>query len=245
MWPGPYGEWGSRKYIIASADQSLTRLGLDYLDIFYSHRFDPETPLEETLGALNSLVQSGKALYIGISSYSTEQTRKAAVICKENRWANLLVHQANYSMLNRWVEDELLTIAREFGIGIVAFCPLYQGVLSEKYVDANSQPHRKTIPVAAFDSNNLNRAVRDVIAELSSIAKSRGQTVSQLALSWILRLPELTSVIVGASSARQVLENAKSVNQLAFSDKELRQIDAALERVALPRGCEREHWVHC
>jgi L-glyceraldehyde 3-phosphate reductase len=224
MWPGPYGDQGSRKYLLASLDQSLTRLGLDYVDIFYSHRPDPHTPLEETMGALHTAVQQGKALYVGISSYGPERTRQAAAILRD-LGTPLLIHQPSYSMLNRWVEHGLLDVLDEVGAGCIAFTALAQGLLTGKYVDG--------VPTGSRASRDDSTLPRQVLSEqrvgalrgLNDIAARRGQSLAQMALSWVLRDERVTSVVVGASSVRQLEENVNAVEQTAFSGDELAAID--------------------
>src|SRR4051794_13565826 len=224
MWPGPYGDRGSRKYLLASLDQSLGRLGLDYVDIFYSHRPDPDTPLEETMRALHTAVQQGKALYVGISSYGPERTRQAAAILRE-LGTPLLIHQPSYSMLNRWVEDGLLDVLDEIGAGCIAFTALAQGLLTSKYLDGVPAGSR-----AAQDGSTLPRGVLSeqrlgALKALNDIAARRGQSLAQLALSWVLRDERVTSVVVGASSVRQLEENVTAVEQTEFSSEELAAID--------------------
>jgi len=236
MWPGPYGEWGSRKYIMASLDQSLKRMNVDYFDLFYSHRFDPDTPLDETLGALNSAVEQGKALYVGISSYSAEYTRKAVNICKENNFAPLAIHQPNYSMLNRWVENGLLDTCGEFGLGIIAFCPLFQGLLTDKYLKGIPDGSRASLENSPLRKNEVNEQNIKVIQELNEHAGQRGQTLAQMALSWVLRDDRVTSALVGASSAFQILENIKSAKQTEFSADELSKLDKILAKANLPKS---------
>ena len=236
MWPGPYGEWGSRKYLLNSLDQSLTRLGMDYTDLFYSHRFDPETPLEETLGALNSAVQQGKALYVGISSYSASQTREAVRICAENSWAPLVIHQPNYSMFNRWIEDRLTDAADEAGLGIIAFCPLYQGLLTNKYLNGVPAGSRAAETAGLLRDGELTEGVIASLRELDKIAAGRGQSLAQMALSWVLRDPRVTSALIGASRPEQIAENvrAASAEAIEFSTAELDRIDRILAAVELP-----------
>ena len=234
MWPGPYGEWGSRKYLLASLDQSLKRVDVDYFDIFYSHRFDPDTPMEETLGALNTAVQHGKALYCGISSYSSEQTRDAVAICKQNGWANILIHQPNYSMFNRWIESRLVGACKEHGVGMIAFCPLYQGLLTNKYLGEVPKDSRAASSPNLLRPAELSDAVLDVVRELNGIAEKRGQTLAQMAIAWILRLPQVTSVLAGASRPSQILENCKALDNREFSNEELAEIDRLTESVKLP-----------
>ena len=186
MWPGPYGEWGSRKYILASLDQSLKRMNVDYFDLFYSHRFDPDTPLDETLGALDTAVKQGKALYVGISSYSSEYTEEAVNVCKENRFAPLAIHQPNYSMLNRWIENGLMDTCSEHGLGMIAFCPLFQGLLTDKYLKGIPDGSRATISNSPLRKSEVNEQNIKVIQELNEHANQRGQTLAQMALSWVL-----------------------------------------------------------
>ncbi len=224
MWPGPYGDvGGSRKYLIASCDQSLKRMGLDYVDIFYSHRVDPETPLEETMGALAHLHRQGKALYVGISSYSPELTQKAAAILKREG-VPLLIHQPSYSMLNRWIEDELLETLQGLGTGCIAFSPLAQGLLSNKYV--NGVPADARAAKAGSFSQNLitDDNIRRIKA-LNGIAQARGQTLAQMAIAWVLRDPRVTSALVGARTVEQFADTLKALDALSFSDQELRDID--------------------
>jgi len=224
MWPGPYGEWGSRKYVIASADQSLKRTGLEYFDIFYSHRFDPDTPLEETMMALDTLVRQGKALYVGISSYSADKTAEAATILKE-LGTPCLIHQPSYSMLNRWVEDELLGVLEEMGIGSIAFSPLAQGMLTDKYLSGIPDDSR-----AASDTGSLKRGMLtdDALAKihgLNEIAQGRGQTLAQMALAWVLRDEHVTSVLIGASRVSQIEDSVGALERLDFTMEELAEID--------------------
>ena len=224
MWPGPYGAGGSRKYLIASCDQSLKRLGLDYVDIFYSHRFDPDTPLEETMGALAHLVHQGKALYVGISTYSSCQTLEAVSMLKKWR-IPCLVHQASYSLLNRWVEADLLDVLGEKGVGCVAFSTLAQGLLSEKY-RAGIPPHsRAGRKGTSFAPDMVTCEMKDTLAALGKMAKRRGQTLAQMALAWVLKDSRITSALVGASTPEQVEENVNALNCLSFTDEELTDID--------------------
>ena len=236
MWPGPYGEWGSRKYIMASLDQSLKRMNVDYFDLFYSHRFDPDTPLDETLGALNSAVEQGKALYVGISSYSADYTRKAVNVCKENNFAPLAIHQPNYSMLNRWVENGLLDTCGELGLGIIAFCPLFQGLLTDKYLKGIPEGSRASLENSPLRKNEVSEQNIKVIQELNEHAEQRGQTLAQMALSWVLRDDRVTSALIGASSATQILENIKSAKQTEFSADELSKLDKILAKANLPKS---------
>ena len=223
MWPGPYGEWGSRKYLLASLDQSLSRMGLDYVDVFYSHRFDPDTPLEETMGALDTAVRSGRALYAGISSYSPERTAEAARLLRE-MGTPLLIHQPSYSMLNRWIEGGLLDTLEASGAGCIAFSPLAQGMLTSKYLDG--------IPAASRMAENSSLS-RDLLTEqnvahiraLDALARGRGQSLAQMALAWCLRDPRMTSIVAGASSIAQLEENLAALDRLEISAEELAEID--------------------
>jgi L-glyceraldehyde 3-phosphate reductase len=223
MWPGPYGEFGSRKYLLASLDQSLARLGLDYVDIFYSHRFDPDTPLEETMGALDAAVRSGRALYAGISSYSPERTLEAATILRR-MGTPLLIHQPSYSMLNRWIEAGLLDTLAELGIGCIAFSPLAQGMLTSKYLDGVPAESRMARD-SSLSSDLLTEQNLTHIRALNAIAQKRGQTLAQLALAWSLRDERVTSVLVGASSVAQLEDNVTALDHLDFTDDELAEID--------------------
>src|SRR4051794_18259601 len=223
MWPGPYGEGGSRKYLLASLDQSLRRLGLDYVDIFYSHRLDPETPLEETMGALDSAVQQGKALYAGISSYSADKTREAAAILR-GLGTPLVIHQPSYSMLNRWIEPELLDALEEGGAGCITFSPLAQGMLTDKYLNGIPEGSRAT-QQSSLSADLLTEEALDKIRALNEIAKRRGQSLAQLALAWTLRDPRVTSTLIGASSIAQLEENLGALDRLDFSDEERQTID--------------------
>ena len=223
MWPGPYGEWGSRKYLLASLDQSLARMGLEYVDIFYSHRFDPETPLEETMGALDTAVRQGKALYAGISSYSAEQTREAAGILRD-LGTPLLIHQPSYSLLNRWIEPELLDVLGELGVGCIAFSPLAQGMLTGKYLGGIPEGSRASWP-SSLSPDLLTDESLDKIRALNELASGRGQTLAQMALAWVLRDSRATSALIGASSVEQLEENLAAVRRLDFSDDELAEID--------------------
>jgi len=224
MWPGPYGEWGSRKYLLASLDQSLRRMGLDYVDIFYSHRFDPETPLEETMGALHTAVQQGKALYAGISSYSAEKTRKAAAVMRGFD-TPILIHQPSYSMLNRWIETEgLLDALADEGIGCIGFSPLAQGLLSDRYL-AGIPAGSRASQGGSFCAGLLTDETLARVRALNEIAESRGQTLAQMALAWTLRDPRVTSTLVGASSVAQLEENLAALDRRDFSEPELAAID--------------------
>ena len=236
MWPGPYGEWGSRKYLLNSLDQSLDRLGMSYVDLFYSHRFDPETPMEETLSALNSAVEQGKALYAGISSYNASQTREAVEICKKNNWAPIVIHQPNYSMFNRWIEKGLKDEAEQMGVGIIAFCPLYQGLLTDKYLDGIPKGSRADVTEGLLRDDELSEPVRNVLTKLNAIAVDRGQSLAQMALAWVLRDDGVTSALIGASSPNQIIENCKAVRNLSFSNEELSAIASVLSEVKLPKS---------
>ena len=223
MWPGPYGEFGSRKYLLASLDESLARMGLDYVDIFYSHRFDPETPLEETMGALATAVHQGKALYAGISSYSAEHTRTAAELLRE-LGAPLLIHQPSYSMLNRWIEPELLDTLGELGVGCIGFSPLAQGMLTDRYLHGVPEGSRASQD-GSLSPNLLTDAAMEKIRALNEIARGRGQTLAQLALAWTLRDPRMTSTLIGASSIEQLEQNLGALDNLDFTEDELAEID--------------------
>jgi L-glyceraldehyde 3-phosphate reductase len=223
MWPGPYGEWGSRKYVLASLDQSLERMGLEYVDVFYSHRFDPETPLEETMGALDTAVRQGKALYAGVSSYSAEKTREANDILRA-MGTPLLIHQPSYSLLNRWIEPELLDTVGELGIGCIGFSPLAQGMLTNRYlngVPADSRAARD----GSLSPSLLTDETLAKIRGLNEIARRRGQTLAQMSLAWTLRDPRMTSTLIGASSVAQLEDSLGALDRLDFSDEELREID--------------------
>jgi L-glyceraldehyde 3-phosphate reductase len=230
MWPGPYGDHGSRKYLLASLDQSLTRMGLDYVDIFYSHRFDPDTPLEETMGALDTAVRSGKALYAGISSYSAERTQRAAEILGQ-MGTRLLIHQPSYSMLNRWIEEELLDVLDDLGIGCIAFSPLAQGVLTGKYTNGIPEGSRASQD-SSLSTDQLSEQTLAHVRALAEIARRRGQTLAQLALSWALRDERVTSVLIGASSVAQLEENLVAAHAAPFTAEEL----AAIDRDAVDSG---------
>jgi L-glyceraldehyde 3-phosphate reductase len=223
MWPGPYGEWGSRKYLLASLDASLRRMGLDYVDIFYSHRFDPQTPLEETLGALDSAVRQGKALYVGVSSYSAAATAKAAAILRE-LGTPMLIHQPSYSMLNRWIEDGLLDVLEREGVGCITFSPLAQGMLTDRYLHGIPEGSRASRPgtLAAdwLTEDNLSK-----IRSLNEIAARRGQSLAQMALAWTLRDPRVTSTLIGASSVQQLDDNLDALGNPSFTADELAEID--------------------
>jgi L-glyceraldehyde 3-phosphate reductase len=223
MWAGPYGEWGSRKNLLASLNQSLGRMGLDYVDIFYSHRFDPETPLEETMGALSTAVKQGKALYAGISSYSSERTREAAAILRD-LGTPLLIHQPSYSMLNRWVEEGLLDVLEDEGVGCIAFSPLAQGMLTDRYLDGIPAGSRAA-QGKSLDPESLTEGNLTHVRALNEMAQARGQSLAQMALAWALRDARVTSVLIGASSVEQLDANIDAVDRLEFSDDELSAID--------------------
>ena len=223
MWPGPYGEWGSRKYLLASLDQSLRRLGLDYVDIFYSHRFDPETPLEETMGALDTAVRQGKALYAGISSYSPSRTREAAEIL-DGLGTPLLIHQPSYSLLNRWPEGGLLDTLGELGVGCIGFSPLAQGILTDRYASGIPEDSRIARGLSLAE-DQLTDQTRAKVRGLAEIAAARGQSLPAMALAWTLRDPRMTSTLVGASSVEQLEANLRALERLTFSDDELAEID--------------------
>jgi L-glyceraldehyde 3-phosphate reductase len=226
MWPGPYGEFGSRKYLVASCDASLKRLGLDYVDIFYSHRFDPDTPLEETMGALDHIVRSGRALYAGISSYNSERTRQAAAILKD-LGTPCLIHQPSYSMLNRWVErDGLKDTLKDLGIGSIAFSPLAQGMLTDKYLNGIPQDSRAA-QGKSLNPDFLSPKAIESIRALNAIAKHRGQTLAQMAIAWVLRDGGITTALIGASRPSQVVDGAHAAQNLEFTDAELAAIDEA------------------
>ena len=223
MWPGPYGEWGSRKYVLASLDQSLQRMGLEYVDIFYSHRFDPETPLEETMGALDTAVRQGKALYAGISSYSAEKTREAAAIMR-GLGTPVVIHQPSYSMLNRWIEPELLDALEDEGIGCIAFSPLAQGLLTDRYLDGIPEGSRASRNLS-LSPDQLNEQTLGKVRALNEIAERRGQTLAQLAVAWVLRDARVTSALIGASSVAQLEANVAALDNLDFTAEELDEID--------------------
>ena len=223
MWPGPYGEWGSKKYLMASLDQSLERMQLEYVDIFYSHRFDPLTPLEETADALAQSIYQGKALYVGISSYSAKQTIIMNKLLKE-RGIKCLIHQPSYSMINRWIEKDLLKTLKKLGIGCIGFSPLAQGMLSEKYLHSIPKNSRAG-ENSSLDKNNITKVYIKKIKGLSKIARNRGQTVSQLAIAWILRHKTMTSALIGSRTVKQLNECLDSLNNLKFTKSELKQID--------------------
>jgi L-glyceraldehyde 3-phosphate reductase len=223
MWPGPYGEWGSRKYLLASLDQSLQRMGLDYVDIFYSHRYDPDTPLEETMGALDTAVRQGKALYAGISSYSGPRTAEAAKILRD-LGTPLLIHQPSYSLLNRWIEEDLLDVLDREGVGCIVFSPLAQGMLTDRYLDGIPEDSRAARG-GSLTADMITEQALDHIRALNGIARERGQTLAQMALAWTLRDPRVTSTLIGASSISQLEDNLGALANLHFSEEQLQTID--------------------
>jgi L-glyceraldehyde 3-phosphate reductase len=227
MWPGPYGEWGSRKYLVASLDQSLRRMGLDYVDIFYSHRPDPDTPFEETMGALDYIVRSGRALYVGISSYSPEQTRQAARILRE-LGTPCLIHQPSYSMFNRWIEDGLLDVLDQEGMGAIVFSPLAQGLLTDKYLEGIPPDSRAAKPHGFLQPDDVTADRIAQVRELNRIAQGRGQTMAQMAIAWVLRHPVITSALFGASRVGHVEDIVAVQRNLAFSPEELAAIEDIL-----------------
>ena len=223
MWPGPYGNFGSRKYLISSIDQSLKRMGLDYVDIFYHHRPDPDTPLEEAMGALADIVRQGKALYVGISNYQAEDTQKAAAILKRLN-VPFILHQARYSMFDRWVEKDLLNTLEQNGVGCIAFSSLAQGMLTDKYLKGIPKDSRAAKDLTYLNSDTVNSNI-EKIQLLNGLAEKRGQKLSQMAIAWILRQPQVASVLIGASSANQLKDNVKALDNLSFSDEELKLIE--------------------
>ena len=227
MWPGPYGDWGSRKYLLASLDQSLKRMGLEYVDIFYSHRPDPETPIEETMGALDQAVRSGKALYAGISSYNAKQTAAAAKILRE-LGTPCLIHQPKYSMFDRWVESGLLDVLGNEGIGGIAFCPLAQGLLTDRYLHGIPTDSRANKPHGFLKRNDVDEHRLRQVHALGEVAAARSQTLAQMALAWVLRGDRMTSALIGASRVEQIEQNVAALANLAFSQDELRRIDTIL-----------------
>ncbi len=231
MWPGPYGDWGSRKYLLASLDQSLKRMGLEYVDIFYSHRPDPETPLEETMGALDQAVRSGKALYAGISSYSATETAAAVKILKQ-LGTPCLIHQPKYSIFDRWVESGLLDVLGEEGVGAIAFCPLAQGLLTDRYLMGIPEGSRASKPHGFLKKNDIDEHRLTQIRALGEIAAARGQSLAQMALAWVLRDPRMTTALIGASRVEQIEQNVAALANLTFTAEELARIDAILQPVA-------------
>lgn len=228
MWPGPYGEWGSRKYLIASLDQSLKRMKLDYVDIFYSHRPDPDTPLEETMMALDQVVRQGKALYVGISNYSAEQTEKAVKILNE-LGTPCLIHQARYSMLDRWVEEDLLDVLEKRGVGLIAFSPLAQGLLTNKYLQGIPEGSRASKEHGFLRPQHITEDKLNKVRQLNELAQQRGQTLAQMALAWLLKDQRVTSVLIGTSRVEQIDDCVKALDKLAFSKEELDRIEKILK----------------
>jgi L-glyceraldehyde 3-phosphate reductase len=228
MWEGPYGEWGSKKNLISSLDQSLKRMGLDYVDIFYSHRPDPNTPFEETMGALDQIVRQGKALYVGLSNYTAEQTREAVTILK-GLGTPLLIHQPSYSMLNRWIEGGLQDVLDEFGVGSIAFCPLAQGLLTNKYVSGVPSDSRASGKSQFLNTKDITEEKLNQIIQLNELAASRGQSLAQMSLAWVLRGGRVTSALIGASRVSQIEENVAALNNLEFAPEELEQIEKILK----------------
>jgi L-glyceraldehyde 3-phosphate reductase len=228
MWPGPYGDWGSRKYLISSLDQSLKRMGLDYVDIFYHHRPDPDTPLEETMGALDHIVRSGKALYVGISNYRAPETRRAIEILR-SLGTPLLIHQPRYSMFDRWIEDELLDVLEESGVGSIAFSPLEQGLLTSRYISGIPADSRAAGASVFLNESHITPERLEKVRKLNELAQARGQTLAQMALSWALRGGRVTSVLIGASKVSQLDDNAAIVNNLSFGEDELARIEEILK----------------
>ncbi|WP_308635920.1 L-glyceraldehyde 3-phosphate reductase [Paenibacillus silvisoli] len=229
MWPGPYGEWGSRKYLIASLEQSLKRMNLDYVDIFYSHRPDPETPLEETMGALDHMVRSGKALYVGISSYNPEQTARAIEIMK-GLGTPLVIHQPSYNMFDRWIENGLQDVLEENGVGSIAFCPLAQGLLTNKYLNGIPGDSRAASSHGFLSESAVSAKRVAQLHKLNAIAAERGQSLAQMALAWVLRGGRVTSALIGASRVSQIEDNVAALNNLSFTSDELASIEAILKK---------------
>ncbi|HEU6446636.1 MAG TPA: L-glyceraldehyde 3-phosphate reductase [Gaiellaceae bacterium] len=224
MWPGPYGEWGSRKYLLASLDQSLRRMGLDYVDIFYSHRYDPDTPLEETLGALDTAVRQGKALYVGVSSYSGAKTAEAAAILR-SLGTPFVINQPSYSLLNRWIEVDLLDVLEELGIGCIVFSPLAQGMLTNRYLNGIPEGSRAATSGSALSPELLTEETMEKVRALNEIAQRRGQSLAQMAIAWTLRDPRVTSSLIGASSVAQLEDSLAALDRLDFTEEELAEID--------------------
>ena len=227
MWNGPYGDFGSRKYLIASLDQSLKRMGLEYVDIFYHHRPDPDTPLEETMGALHQIVQQGKALYAGISNYPADLTRQASEILKQ-MGTKLLIHQPRYNMMDRWAENGLLNVLETEGIGAIAFSPLNQGILTNKYLKGLPKDSRAVKDGRYLKQEQITKEILDKVSQLNAIAEQRGQSLAQMAIAWLLKDPRITSVLVGVSSPKQLIDNVKSLDNLSFSKTELASIESIL-----------------
>ena len=229
MWPGPYGDFGSRKYLIASLDQSLQRMGLDYVDIFYHHRPDPETPLEETMGALDQIVRQGKALYVGISQYNAEDTEKAAKILKEQK-TPFLIHQPRYNMMDRWVEDGLLDTLEKIGIGSIVFSPLEQGILTSKYLHGIPEDSRAATEGSYLDKSQITDEVVNQVQQLNEMAENRGQSLAQMAVAWLLKDKRVTSVLVGVSKVSQLKDNIEAISNINFSTEELNKIEEILKK---------------
>jgi L-glyceraldehyde 3-phosphate reductase len=227
MWPGPYGNWGSKKYLVASLDQSLKRMGLDYVDIFYHHRPDPNTPIEETMRALDLIVRQGKALYVGISNYNAEETKEAIKVLKE-LGTPFIIHQASYSMFNRWIEKDLLSLLEDEGVGLIAFVPLAQGLLTNKYLNEIPSDSRAAGPSRSLTKDDITEEKLYKINLLNGIAKEREQSLAQMALAWVLRKDRVTSALIGASKVSQVEENVKALENLSFDEEELERIDNIL-----------------
>jgi L-glyceraldehyde 3-phosphate reductase len=243
MWEGPYGEWGTRKHVLSSLDQSLKRTGLDYVDIFYSHRFDPNTPLEETMGALDSAVRQGKAMYVGISSYGPEETTRAAKILAD-LGTPCIIHQPNYNMLDRWIEKGLIGVLEREGIGCIAFCPLAQGLLTNKYLAGIPSDSRAARANTALEQDAVSADIVEALNKLNGIAKERGQTLAQMAVTWVLRDPRLTSVLIGASRLSQIEENVKAVTEAApLNAEEIGRIDKVLTPSVLASAKRLNLWV--
>jgi L-glyceraldehyde 3-phosphate reductase len=228
MWPGPYGEWGSRKYLVSSLDQSLKRMGVDYVDIFYHHRPDPDTPLEETLGALDYIVRSGRALYVGISSYPAELTRSAARILR-NLGTPCLIHQPSYNLINRWIEPDLLGVLEKEGIGCIGFCPLAQGLLTDKYLNGIPEGSRAAKPHGFLKPAHITAETLAIVARLNELARARGQSLAQMALAWVLRHGGMTSALIGASRVEQIEDAVGALKNTGFTSDELVMIDAAVK----------------
>jgi L-glyceraldehyde 3-phosphate reductase len=228
MWPGPYGDWGSRKYLVSSLDQSLKRMGVDYVDVFYHHRPDPKTPLEETMGALDFIVRSGRALYVGISSYEPERTREAIRLLR-GLGTPCLIHQPSYSMFNRWIEDGLLEALAQEGVGCIAFSPLAQGLLTDRYLGGIPQDSRASKAHGFLKPKDIDEAVLAKVRRLGELARSRGQSLAQMALAWVLRHPGMTSAVIGASRTSQIEDAVGALVRLDFTSEELKKIDAIVE----------------
>jgi len=229
MWPGPYGDWGSRKHMLASLDASLKRLGLDYVDIFYSHRPDPDTPLAETLGALDQAVRSGRAVYAGISSYRGAMTADAIRVCERESYVKPIIHQPNYSMFSRWIESDLLPVAGRFGLGVITFCPLAQGVLTSKYLSGIASDSRAGSETGALQPSAITEEKLRKVRKLNELASRRGQSLAQMSLAWVLRLTGVTSALIGASRPEQIRENVAGLGHSTFTDDELATIESILQ----------------